>query len=384
LSLPKLLALAGTVVAFHGAPPPAHASGVQCGDTITQNTRLDADLVNCPGDGIVIGADHVTLDLNGHTIDGQGNGGGVLATGRRDVEVKEGAIQGFARGVSFDGVTRAAARRVALGGNGISCVSSEGCTIEGNSVFGAGISVVHAAPGAPTVIRRNVVRGADAAGVTVNFTSGETTVEKNLLEGNGSGIEALHSSVGRISDNTIRANGADGIRASLGGDSRITHNLIWRNGTDGIALDHFVDAQVFGNYVARNRGHGIHGQALARPLLEDNVVVRNGGNGIFLEGFSPIQEPTSFAVLTGNFASRNARDGIAIAQTTHNSDLDGNRTLRNGDDGIDVRSATTTLTANRARRNADLGIEAVAGVTDAAANRARRNGDPAQCTHVRC
>ena len=31
---------------------------------------LDSDLVNCPNNGIVIGADNITLDLNGHTIDG--------------------------------------------------------------------------------------------------------------------------------------------------------------------------------------------------------------------------------------------------------------------------------------------------------------------------
>ena len=32
--------------------------------------RSTADLVNCPSNGIVIGADDITLDLNGHTIDG--------------------------------------------------------------------------------------------------------------------------------------------------------------------------------------------------------------------------------------------------------------------------------------------------------------------------
>ena len=44
----------------------------QCGDTITTDTTLHKDLVNCPNNGIVIGADNVTLDLNGHTIDGDG------------------------------------------------------------------------------------------------------------------------------------------------------------------------------------------------------------------------------------------------------------------------------------------------------------------------
>ena len=51
---------------------PALASHVSCGDTITADTTLDSDLVDCPNNGIVIGANNVTLDLNGHTIDGDG------------------------------------------------------------------------------------------------------------------------------------------------------------------------------------------------------------------------------------------------------------------------------------------------------------------------
>jgi hypothetical protein len=48
------------------------ASGPQlgCGDTITVSTKLMKDLVNCPNNGVVIGADNITFDLNGHVIDG--------------------------------------------------------------------------------------------------------------------------------------------------------------------------------------------------------------------------------------------------------------------------------------------------------------------------
>ena len=49
----------------------ALANHVQCGDVITQDTTLDSDL-RCPNNGIVIGADDITLDLRGHTITGPG------------------------------------------------------------------------------------------------------------------------------------------------------------------------------------------------------------------------------------------------------------------------------------------------------------------------
>ena len=55
-----------------------------------------------------------------------------------------------------------------------------------------------------------------------------------------------------------------------------------------------------------------------------------------------------------------------------------------GDDGIDVNSASTTISGNLAVRNHDLGIEAVAGVTDGGGNKAFANGDPRECTNVAC
>ena len=49
------------------AAKPVHVS---CGEIITEDTKLANDLIDCPRHGIVIGADNITLDLNGHTIDG--------------------------------------------------------------------------------------------------------------------------------------------------------------------------------------------------------------------------------------------------------------------------------------------------------------------------
>src|SRR4051794_9481152 len=80
----------------------AVASHVQCGDVITSDTTLDSDLLDCPGDGVVIGADGVTLDLAGHLIDGDGLQGdfpgdqGVDDSGGFDrVRVLNGTVQQF-------------------------------------------------------------------------------------------------------------------------------------------------------------------------------------------------------------------------------------------------------------------------------------------------
>jgi len=67
--------------------------------------------------------------------------------------------------------------------------------------------------------------------------------------------------------------------------------------------------------------------------------------------------------------------------------VDGNRTGRNGDDGIDVEPfdfGSVTLGSNRAFFNSDLGIEAAPGTTDGGGNKARHNGNPGQCVGVSC
>jgi parallel beta-helix repeat protein len=384
LSFSRLLAVLGALAAPLAFPTSALGGEVHCGETITEDTKLDSNLLNCPGDGIVIGTDGVTLDLDGHTIDGQGAGTGVSAAGHRNVEVRNGAIQDFAVGVAFTSVDGGAVRRVALGGNGLSCNLSRRCAIEGNAVYGGAISMVKTKGGAPSLIRGNVVRGAKGAGITANFTAGETKVLKNVVEDSATGIEALHASIGAISDNTIRRSRGAGIAVSLGGDSVIERNLIWRSGGDGIDLDHLVDVRIFSNVITQNGGNGLRGKTLVRPLIADNVVSRNRGDGLRLSGLSATRQSTSFAVLTGNVATRNEGDGIALAGTTHDSTLEGNRAIANDDDGIDVAGVRATLADNAARRNADLGIEAAAGVVDSGGNRVLRNGDSRQCTGVRC
>ena len=89
----------------------ARASQVSCGDRITADTTLDRDLVNCPNNGIVIGADDITLDLNGHRIDGDGTefatchprrefcDVGVLSDGHDGVTVRGGSVRKFGTGV---------------------------------------------------------------------------------------------------------------------------------------------------------------------------------------------------------------------------------------------------------------------------------------------
>jgi hypothetical protein len=86
------------------AAGPAHAQPLRCGDTVTQDTTLTADLLDCRGDGLVIGADGITLDLGGHAI-GQIISASNLeqvaidnSAGHDDVTIRNGRVEFFYHG----------------------------------------------------------------------------------------------------------------------------------------------------------------------------------------------------------------------------------------------------------------------------------------------
>jgi hypothetical protein len=95
-----VLALGGAVAlsptsAFAAAQP-------HCGDTIKHDVTLTRDL-DCSGsatNGLVVGADHVNINLNGHKIIGPASSNyGVYLNGYDSVTVRNGTIKGFSFGV---------------------------------------------------------------------------------------------------------------------------------------------------------------------------------------------------------------------------------------------------------------------------------------------
>ncbi|HEX5923678.1 MAG TPA: hypothetical protein VFY45_07585, partial [Baekduia sp.] len=64
------LALTAALAVSAGPASASASTTVHCGQTLTHSVRLANDLTDCPADGLVIGADGITVDLNGHTIDG--------------------------------------------------------------------------------------------------------------------------------------------------------------------------------------------------------------------------------------------------------------------------------------------------------------------------
>ena len=336
--LPLALLFAGLVLTI--ATSPAVAEHVQCGDVITQDTTLDSDLVDCPGDGIVIGASGVTLDLAGHLIDGTSAAGGAGVSNRAGhdgVTVTHGTIRDFGGSVDLRGQEGGEVSHLVTDGQ-IALSESPDIRIERN-VVGGGIGLLTNSDRV-LITRNDVAGGVIAQGFPPVFGLGgfpdDVIIDRNTVRPFMALFQAPNASVTR---NRVLGSASDDaiagihIRGSLGGGT-----LVDRNEVSGDTI---------------------------------GILVSN-----------------TDALLRRNLVSDNATDGIQVVTTVPgfpgNALVDRNRSERNGDDGIDVDVTAATISKNFANFNGDFGIEAEPGVTDGRGNKAHGNGNPAQCLNVRC
>ena len=305
----------------------ARAGQLGCGDTITADTTLHQSLVNCPNNGIVIGANGVTLNLNGHRIDGDGTPAagcdpetefcdiGVVNDGHDGVTVKHGSVREFLYGVF---VGRARHNRVL------------GISSSRNIFFGF-----------LSASARSLVRN----------SSGPTT---SLPRGTG---WACSAPIAYGSPQLVPAQRRPGIHVAFGS----THNLIKGNRLSRNA-DPRILMEADRNRVRRNRsfetGPGFLVGPGNRNVIARNHVSRGHGQHRDREG---TRQP-------GRPQRRRSRPRVGHPP--------GNR--------APLHRRRPQRRRNLALRNGDLGIEAVFSVIDRGGNKAHGNGNPLQCLNVVC
>ena len=366
---------------------------VSCGETITADTKLANDLTDCPEHGIVIGADDITLDLNGHTVDGAlaGDFNGIDNTaGHEGVTVENGSVREFVEGVFILGTTDNRVRGVTTSHQlhaGILVAESTNVRVERNSSIDniAGIVVAEVSD---VSVEHNTVSGSEFGGIPV-FRSEHVLIAENSVTGSGAaGIGLIGSDNSRVERNEASNSPAGIVLEDGSAGNVVVGNEATGNAFDGVALDRAHDNLVTNNLLRGNGVTGVFVLGSDDNRIEKNSVIGNGdGSEAGIHLVVPPDEPGLTAnrnVISKNAVVGNEGDGILVAADQDQNVIDGNTARENTDDGLDVESATTTLSKNTANENHDLGIEAVPGVTDGGGNRASGNGNPLQCSNVFC
>jgi hypothetical protein len=280
---PKAALLASAFLFFFFAAQ-ASAVAVGCGDTITADTKLHSDLVDCPGDGVVVGADGITLDLNGHAIDGATSGAGVQLSGHTGVTIEDGAIQQFGVGVNLFGSDGNDLNDLVISGNAAAVFLTESSnnTIRSSMLVGnqSGIDGggLHAATSG-NVIEKNTISTTSSTAINMGRNTSDVTVVRNRIwvAPGALGIDFGRSS-GRIARNRIGGGGV-GILVELGGATTITKNRVAGAQIDGISLI-AAAARVIANVAVANGDDGIDVVDGSATTLARNRTDGNGDLGI--------------------------------------------------------------------------------------------------------
>ena len=413
-NLPAFFSVASLTLAAWAVPMAAHASPaskvVKCGQTLTSSTRLANNLVGCAGDGLVIGADNITVDLAGHSISGVNAAGseGIADDGHGGIRIKNGTIANFfLTGVGLRGAPRSAVSNVTIrkiGAGGAEPDTSTGVLVKDSPYTSVTASTV-----------TNDVSAFQSDGVDVLSSAG-TTVSGNRIANNAwNGMFVLFSPGTRVIGNALDGNQNQGIEVNLGSDGTLlAGNHARNNVADGLVVGAVSGARIEGNTLTGNGDSGLFMFDLHNSRVSAN---RAGGNGLGIDleggqngsaGNRIANNDTSHNGNAGLVVGGGANDNVVVANVSNanqgvpgdgggiivfaatGNTVRGNVANRNLDVGIGVfedqpgDSTGNVLKANVANANQNHGISAVDGTVDGGGNIAHRNTPLPNCLGVSC
>ena len=297
---------------------PAAATHVQCGDVITESITLDSDLGPCPGDGLVIAADNVTLDLGGHTIfaaNGEGDNAGIRLRNVTGATVQNGTVTGFDAGVV---IGRGGGNTVRY----LTVVDNINDMLGPPCLLGEGIAILDSSNN--TITRNAIIHNGPFGGVSVVGDSDANAIIRNEIHDN--------NVRGRAGSGCGRADQDEGVRIEGPGAD---NNIVDRNNVSGSLL----------------AGIGIHGYVCSPGPGEElevpntgNVVTRNvvtGTAGSLSHGIAILQQgpadvvcPAFASTIERNTVTGNEGDGIFVSANSFDNQINRNLVEQNQGSGV--------------------------------------------------
>jgi parallel beta-helix repeat protein len=244
------------------------AAALAAGDTIITDTTLTADITNCMGEGLIIGADNITLDGAGHSIVGaepMAVHHGVYLNNRTGVTIQNCIIEGFFEGIylhsgsSNNIIQNNSLRNNTSSGIGLTSNSSYNQIFE-NDLSNNGNSGIHiSANCVDNLVLSNRIAGNTVRGIFLMTSSDDNLVTNNTIANSQRGIQISDSSGNIFTDNVIYYNFNHGVWISSGSDNYFSNNYFITNGAHAhdAASNEWGMNQV-GNYwddFSENPGH---------------------------------------------------------------------------------------------------------------------------------
>jgi hypothetical protein len=355
----------------------------QCGDTITTSVHLRTDLI-CPGDGLIVGADNIVIDLNGHTIRGEagsdsiGIADGVRGPSHSNVTIRNGTISGYfgigvalhgSRAVSLVSLQILAIRYGGFMETSLELVNTTGVTVRGGQIVNNWVSRVIDASGDDLRISGTTIRGSNPTPVAgrVSLIGGATIKGSSIV---GVAVYWTGRLVVADSEMSISSiNAAVPVGESLY-SAKLTGNTF--SGSPGCIT---CDSSDYYTSIVTILGEP--SMEIVGVEIRGNTFDRAAAAGVFIQ--APASTVTD-TVISGNTFSNNGYGGYPYLQPSR--DINGSLV----DDGLHITvppGTDITVADNQTSNNADYGIEAVPGtVIDGGGNVS--SNDPRGCLGVTC
>jgi len=192
---------------------------VTCGSVVSGTVTLRKNM-NCSDDGLIIGEDATTLNLNGFSIQGPGkdsSNAGISVTKDNIKILGPGVVSGFETGILLTGGGEISVKSVILQNNQIGTffTGSDTSSVEENIMRNNDVAVAgHSAN--DLEITSNIMDVNVLAGITLVNTHG-STIAGNSIQESQNGIFFDSQSSGNIAtlnnlrDNTVDLNNSDGL-----------------------------------------------------------------------------------------------------------------------------------------------------------------------------
>ena len=282
-------------------PSAAFAAAPACGDTLTASTTLHANL-DCSayaGSALTIGANRITLNLNGHTITGpagQDLDAGVLDNGYKKTTVTNGKILNFTYGVEVEGSSSTTVSKLTITGE------NDGAD------YG-----IYASNGVNNVFTKLTVSGVKYGMYTEEAADSQITWSS--LTGSSYGLDAYLETADMIGNNTFTGdygvydlesakqvyenNIADGTTVGMDlycdGDGKVTATGNTANGASTYGFEFYEcygneyygavgsGSHFTGNTANNGAGIGFYGYYSANEVWKNNTANNNGTDGFYLD-----------------------------------------------------------------------------------------------------
>jgi parallel beta-helix repeat protein len=342
--------------------PGAHADQLACGQVITASTTLTNSLSGCAGDGVVIGASGVTLDLNGQTISGVGLGAGVRNDGHDDVTIRNGTVAQFDYGIVLGpGTLRGAVTGNNLQQNEWSSIhldDAHGSQVRQNSVSEAGHVAVRVANGSSSnLLAGNTVAGGNGEAFLVESGSDSNRLEANVVTDSSNAAMRVDSSPRTTIIGNLIGGGSDvAITMSAAPGSVVQSNHVGTVGDAAVLVSDATTTVVRFNVFGHSADAGVILSTVSDSLVKANTMTESGDSGILLRAGSNGNR------VIDNQAAGSSDAGIFLADGEGNV-VRGN-TLWANTAGIEASGGRLNrLEWNAADANLGVGIE-ITGSTD--------------------